>query len=121
MKPSARGIGADDSDTVGVVEKLHQPWHVPVPASERRVHEHQSMPWLPETIVLDGVDFSRGHPVTGTRRARIQIKDQAERLEVFRRRVPIGGRADAGLMLGHNPPFKDQSRRWDRRARSMAR
>src|SRR5262249_37262102 len=65
VKPPARRIGTHNGDDVGVVEKLHQPRHVSVSTPEWRIHKHQPVPRLLETIVLDGVDLPRGHPMTG--------------------------------------------------------
>jgi hypothetical protein len=104
VKPLRACVSADDGDAVGVVEKSHQPGNVPVTAAEGWVHEHHPGPGLTETIVSLDVDLPRWHPMPGTRRARIQIKDQAERLEDLWRRVPVGGRSDGGLMLSHASP-----------------
>src|SRR5262249_6553394 len=46
VPPATRGVGADDGDAVGVVEKLDQPRHMTVTTPERRVHEHKAVPGL---------------------------------------------------------------------------
>src|SRR6516162_8107055 len=56
VKPRRARIGANDCDTVGVIEKSDQPWHVTVAPTERWVHEDQPprQPWLLQTILFDG-------------------------------------------------------------------
>src|SRR6516162_6518787 len=89
MEPSRRGVSADDADAVGVIEELDEPRNMAVATAERWVQEHQAVPRLHEAVVRYGVDLLRRHPVIGPGRGRIQVELEAERLEIFLRRIPI--------------------------------
>src|SRR6516162_1969006 len=101
MEPSRRGVSADDADAVGVIEELDEPRNMAVATAERWVQEHQAVPRLHEAVVRYGVDLLRRHPVIGPGRGRIQVELEAERLEIFLRRIPIGCGADRRLMHLH--------------------
>src|SRR5207245_4666889 len=73
--------------------------------SERRVEEHKEVvPRLCQAIVLFRVDPFRRHAAmlgADAKVGRIESELEAQRREDFGRRIPLGGFADAILVLSH--------------------